>query len=162
MSEERELKAGELETDDVLVRALNEADLEAVVRIDATASGRARREYYRDKVAASLRDSRLHMSLVAEVDGLVVGFLMSEMHYGEFGRAEPSAVIDSLAVHKDFRGRHVGAALMRQFVMNARAFGVEKIRTEVAWDALELVRFFSREGFHPGHRLVLERDIDDR
>jgi predicted N-acetyltransferase YhbS len=160
VSDDRELEAGKLETDDVLVRALKEGDLDAIVRIDATASGRTRREYYRDKVAASLRDSRVHMSLVAEVDGLVVGFLMSEMHYGEFGRAEPAAVIDSLAVHKDFRKRHVGAALMRQFVMNARAFGVEKIRTEVAWDALELVRFFSREGFHPGKRIVLERDLE--
>lgn len=162
MNEKRDMGAGELETDGVAVRTLVEGDLDAIVRIDASAVGRTRREYFRDKVAASLRDSRVHMSLVAEIDGVIAGFLMSDLHYGEFGRAEPSAVIDSLGVHKDFRNRHVGAALMRQFTMNARALGVERIRTEVAWDQLELVRFFSHHGFHPGPRLVLERDLEPR
>jgi ribosomal protein S18 acetylase RimI-like enzyme len=160
MSETQELGAGELATDGVVVRTLAEADLDAIVRIDASAFGRARREYYRDKVSASLRDSRVHMSLVAELDGLVVGFLMAQTHYGEFGRAEPAAVIDSLGVHKDFQKRHVGAALMRQFLMNVRALGVERVRTEVAWNDLDLVRFFDHAGFKPGSRIVLEREIE--
>src|SRR5262249_5451064 len=114
-------------------RSLEERDLDAIVRIDASATGRPRREYYRDKVEQSLTGSRLRTSLVAELDGLVVGFLMANTYYGEFGQPEPTVVIDSLGVHHDFRGKHVGAALMRQFLMNARALGVSRLRTEVGW-----------------------------
>jgi hypothetical protein len=39
----RELGAGELETDDIVVRNLEERDLDAIVRIDASETGRSRR-----------------------------------------------------------------------------------------------------------------------
>jgi N-acetylglutamate synthase-like GNAT family acetyltransferase len=68
-------------------------------------------------------------------------------------------VIDSLGVHKDFQGRHVGAALMRQFLMNARALGVSRLRTEVGWNEVDLIRFFDRHGFKHGGRLVLEAEL---
>jgi ribosomal protein S18 acetylase RimI-like enzyme len=84
---------------------------------------------------------------------------MASTYYGEFGELEPTSVIDSLGVHKDFQHRHVGAALMRQFVMNARALGVAKLRTEVAWNDVELLRFFDRHGFKHGGRLVLESEV---
>lgn len=151
-----------LESDAVPVRNLSEADLEAVVRIDAKAMGRRRVEYYRDKVAAALRDSRIHVSLAAELDGMVVGFLMGDLHYGEFGRAEPSAIIDSVGVHPDYAKRGVARALLRQFVANVRALGGEHVRTEVAWNDHGLMGFFDRCGFVPGRRLVLELDIRDR
>jgi ribosomal protein S18 acetylase RimI-like enzyme len=150
---------GLLPTDEVVVRSLEARDLDAIVRIDASATGRTRREYYRDKVDACLRGSRLRTSLVAEVDGMVVGFLMATTHYGEFGQPEPTSVIDSLGVHRSFQHRHVGAALMRQFIMNARALGVCKLRTEVGWNEVELIRFFDRHGFRHGGRMVLESEI---
>lgn len=156
---ERELGPGRLDTDDVLVRTLNEKDLESIVGIDAAAMGRRRHEYYRDKVTAALRDSRMRMSLVAELDGVVVGFLMAQLHYGEFGRPEPTAVLDSIGVHPEWREHHVGKALMRQFAMNAKALGVEVVRTEVSWDDFSLLAFLRREGFAPGQRLVLERKL---
>jgi ribosomal protein S18 acetylase RimI-like enzyme len=154
-----DLGQGLLSTDTVLVRALEEKDLDAIVRIDASATGRPRREYYRDKVQQSLTGSRLRTSLVAELDGIVVGFLMAATYYGEFGQPEPTVVIDSLGVHNDFRHRHVGAALMRQFLMNARALGVSRLRTEVGWNEVDLIHFFDRHGFKHGGRLVLEADL---
>ncbi len=149
-----------LESDAIPVRNLVEADLEAIVRIDAKAMGRRRVEYYRDKLAAALRDSRIHVSLAAEADGMVVGFLMGDLHYGEFGRAEPSVIIDSVGVHPDYAKRGVGRALMRQFVANVRALGAEQVRTEVAWNDVALLGFLDRCGFVPGRRLVLELDVD--
>lgn len=151
-----------LESDAIPVRNLTEADLEAIVRIDAKAMGRRRVEYYRDKVAAVLRDSRIHVSLVAEQDGMVVGFLMGDLHYGEFGRAEPSVIIDSVGVHPDYAKRGVGRALMRQFVANVRALGAEQVRTEVAWNDVGLLGFLDRCGFAPARRLVLELDVAER
>jgi ribosomal protein S18 acetylase RimI-like enzyme len=150
-------EAGRIDTDDVAVRSLAEGDLDSIVRIDANAVGRARRDYYRDRVTAALRDSRIRASLVAEVDGLVVGFLMATMHYGEFGRPEPAAVIDAIGVDPAFRGRKVAKALLRQFLMNAAALGVERVQTEVRWDDVDLVGFFSSQAFRPAGFVVLER-----
>jgi ribosomal protein S18 acetylase RimI-like enzyme len=153
------MNEGRLDTDHVLVRSLEERDLDAIVRIDASSTGRTRREYFRDKVAASLGGSRLRTSLVAELDGMVVGFLMATTYYGEFGQPEPTAVIDSVGVHRDFQRQKVGAAMMRQFLINARALGVARLRTEVAWNQVDLIRFFDRHGFKHGGRLVLESDL---
>jgi len=158
---------GRLDTDDVLVRTLEEKDLEAIVRIDAAAVVRRRQEYYQDRVKAALFDTRIHTSLVAELappgqeSKAVVGFLMSTNYYGEFGRPEPTAVIEALGVVPELRGHHVGEALMRQFVMNARALRVDRIRTEVAWNEFDLLRFFDKSGFVPSSRLVLERVLED-
>lgn len=150
---------GVLETDAVLVRELRASDLEAVVRIDALRSGRARREYYQGKLEEA-RAARPRISLAAELDGRLVGFLLGRLYYGEFGLPEPTAVIDSLGVDPASSGKHVGRALMRQLRGNLRALSIESIRTEVEWDAHELLAFLARQGFRPAPRLCLELRLD--
>ncbi len=148
-----------LEREPVDVRVLRVSDLEGIVRIDAIAMGRRRIEYYRDKLRAALENSHMRVSLVAEADGMVIGFLMASLHYGEFGRLETCAIVDSIGVHPEYRHRSVGRALMRQFLANVRALGVEQVRTEVAWNDFALLGFLDRHGFTPGRRLVLELDL---
>ena len=65
---------GILETDRTLVRLMNEHDLEAIVKIDAAASGRRRPRYFELMLERSVKQAALQVSLAAEVDGRVVGF----------------------------------------------------------------------------------------
>jgi ribosomal protein S18 acetylase RimI-like enzyme len=157
---ETEIAPGVLDTDAVLVRELRAADLDAIARIDEKIGGRSRRKYFEVKIDAVLRDTGVKISLVAELDGAVAGFLMGSVYYGEFGLPEPAATIDTIGVHPGFRGRKVGKALMRQLVMNMRALGIESIETQVAWDDWDLVRFLAHEGFEPAPRLSLRRRLD--
>lgn len=157
---ETEIAPGVLDTDAVLVRELRASDLDAIARIDEKIGGRSRRKYFEVKIDSVLRDTGVKISLVAEMDGAVAGFLMGSVYYGEFGRPEPAATIDTIGVHPDFRGRKVGKALMRQLVMNMRALGIESIETEVAWDDWDLLRFLAHEGFEPAPRLSLRRTLD--
>jgi ribosomal protein S18 acetylase RimI-like enzyme len=150
---------GVLDTDAVLVRALRAEDLEAIVRIDEKVGGRSRRKYFETKIASVLRDTGVTISLAAELDGILAGFLMGSVYYGEFGLPEPSATIDTIGVHPDFRGRKVGKALLRQLVMNLRALGIESLETLVAWNDWELLRFLEHEGFEPAPRLCLRRRL---
>lgn len=150
---------GELPTDDVLVRQLREGDLAAIVRVDKKAMGRPREEYYQAKLGRVLNDGKLQTSLVAEIDGIVVGFVLAALHYGEYGQAEPVAVIDSIGVEPAFRGKHIGDALMRQLEMNLRALRVERLETQVDWTQLELLGFLARRGFGPSTRLCLQLDL---
>jgi predicted N-acetyltransferase YhbS len=156
---DRDLEPGALETDAVLVRTLEERDVESIIRIDELAMGRRRGEYFRDRVRTTLHDHALKMSLVSELDDHVVGFLIGSVFYGDFGRAEPIATLDAVGVHPEYRNRHVGKALLRQFVANAHAIGVSDLRTEVNWNDFVLLEFLHRNGFAPSGRLVLERKV---
>ncbi|HXI03440.1 MAG TPA: GNAT family N-acetyltransferase [Candidatus Saccharimonadales bacterium] len=150
---------GTLDTDDVAVRTLRDEDLDAIVRIDERIGGRSRRKYFEVKLAAALRETGVRISLVAELDGAVAGFLLGSVYYGEFGRPEPAATIDTIGVHPDFRGRKVGKALMRQLEMNMKALGIENLETQVAWNEWDLLRFLETQGFEPAPSICLRRRL---
>jgi ribosomal protein S18 acetylase RimI-like enzyme len=144
----------------VRVRGLHPEDFDAVVSIDAKNVGRRREEFFRVKLAENLAATGVRISLAAEIqDGrasLFVGFLLARVFYGEFGRTEPAAALDTIAVHPDFQGRGVGAALLDQLKKNLRGLGVGSIQTEVSWDDPRLMSFFQHEGFRPAARLALD------
>lgn len=151
---------GALETDAIPVRTLRESDLNAVVAIDAASSGRRRPRYFELMLERAVKHAALQVSLVAEMDGRVVGFLLATLYYGEFGVAEPTCSLEAIGVDPRYRGRHVGRALMRQLRLNLGALRISTLRTEVAWDDLELLAFFKREGFVLAGRLCLESPLN--
>ena len=151
---------GFLDTDAIRVRNLEEGDLDSVVTIDARSSGRRRPEYFGLMLQRALERRNLHVSIVAELDRRVVGFLIGSVFYGEFGVMEPAATIDAIGVDPEYRGRHVGKALLRQLRLNLGALRVATIRTEVSRDDVELLAFFEHEGFAPSNRLCLETLVD--
>ncbi len=151
---------GTLETDAVVVRSLRAEDLPTVVAIDQRAAGRKRGHYFERLFERARRDSDIHLSLVAELDERVVGFVVATVFYGEFGVMEPSATLDAIGVDPETRRRRVGDALVRQLRLNLGALRVTRLRTEVAWDDLALLAFFRDQGFKPAARLCLELPID--
>jgi len=154
-----ELTSGSLPTDTIVVRSAGEADLDAIVRVDAAAGGISRTQYLYRRLKMALGEGGIRLALVGEVDGSVVGFVLAAVDYGEFGRTVPSAVIDAIGVHPDFRGHHIGAALFRQVEMQLVALGIESVRTEVAWDQVELLGFFRHAGYVPAPRLCLQKTL---
>jgi ribosomal protein S18 acetylase RimI-like enzyme len=141
------------------MRPLAAGDLEAVIAIDAAVGGARRTEFFRAKIRRAVEDSSLQMSLACELDGMVAGFLLASFHFGEFGLAEPTAVIEAIGVHPEYGGRGVGRALLEQLETNLAALGVEALRTEVDWRQLELLGFFAACGFGPSARLCLEKRL---
>jgi len=160
MTTERELEPGILETDAILVRAMQEKDLNAIVAIDAQASGRRRPSYFELMLQRAIKQASLQISLVAELEGRVVGFLIGSVYYGEFGVVEPTASVDAIGVDSRYRGHRVGRAMMRQLRNNLGALRISTLRTEVDWDNFDLVAFFRSEGFSPAPRLCLETLVD--
>ena len=151
---------GILETDGTLVRVMNQHDLEAVVKIDAAASGRRRPRYFELMLERAVKQAALQVSLAAEVDGRVVGFAIVSLYYGEYGVSEPTASLDAIGVDPANRGQHVGKALLRQLRLNLSALRVTTLRTEVSWDNFDLLAFFKKEGFSLARRLCLECALD--
>ena len=153
-------ETGVLETDAVLVRTMRQDDLNAIVAIDAAASGRRRPRYFELMLQRSITQAGLQISLVAEVESRVVGFVIGSLYYGEYGVAEPSASIDAISVDPGVRGKSVGKAMMRQLRLNLGALRIATLRTEVSWDHFGLLAFFRRQGFRPSSRLCLECSLD--
>ena len=150
------VESADVELATVTVRNLRHTDLPDVVRIDALASGRNRSSYFELMLMRALNFAGLQMSLVAEIDEQIVGYLIVSLYYGEYGLTEPTASVDAIGVHPELRRNRVAHALMQQFRSNAAAIGVGIVRTEVEWDGFDLLAFFKSEGFGPAKRICLE------
>jgi ribosomal protein S18 acetylase RimI-like enzyme len=141
------------------VALLTQGDLEGIARVDRRVTGRDRRGYLCRSHAEALADSALRVSLVAKADGAVSGFVMARLDYGDFGRAEPVAVIDTLGVDP-LRAHHgIGRALLSQLFVNLAALRVERVETAVAPGNLDLLGFFYSAGFRPGERLAFVKRL---
>lgn len=147
----------ELETA-IVVRSLRKEDVEAIIDIDAAGSRRRRPLYFRN-IFERASYSPMQVSLVAEMDGIVAGYLLASVYYGEYGIAEPTASIDAIGVRPDMRRQRVAHELMEQLRANLAALGVTTFRTEVSWSNFELLGFFRNEGFAPAARLCLELNL---
>ncbi len=140
-----------------IMRVLKKGDLEGIVAIDTRITNQNRREYYARKIDTITDPERsINTSIVAELDGKVVGFIMGDVYFGEFGIPETSATIDTLGVDPSIQNKGLASELLDQFMMNMKAAGVNKVYTLVNWDDFALEKFFSRHKFVPSKRINLE------
>ena len=147
---------GPLARDRIPVRSMAERDLRALIAIDRRITGRDRSVYFERKLAEALHESDVRVSLVAERDGVPVGFIMARVDIGEFGRVEPTAVMDTIGVDPDHRGQGVGRALISQLLVNLMTLRVERVRSEVDWRDRQLLGFLDHCGFCPAQQLCFE------
>ena len=150
---------GPLARDRIPVRGMKQTDLDRLGQIDARITGRDRRGYLERKLEEALHESDVRVSLVAEVDGEPAGFIMARVDFGAFGRVEPVAVLDTIGVDPDRRGRGVGRALLSQLLINLATLRVERIRTELGWNEHEILQFLDACGFRPAQTLCLQYAI---
>lgn len=150
---------GPLARDRIPVRSMNANDLAALVEIDRRITGGERVKYFERKLADALTDSDVRVSLVAELDGVPVGFVMARVDLGEFGRVDTTAVLDTIGVHPDYQNRGVGRALISQLLTNLGTLRVENVRTEVDWNDRELLAYLDRCGFRPSQQLCFDRRL---
>lgn len=141
----------------ITTRPVEPTDLDAVVRIDEKLSGHPRKEYWQRRLELSLLRPPW-MSLVAETDGRVVGFVFGWVGESEFGIAEPTAWLDLIGVDPPYRGRGVGQALVERFVGSGRELrAIGKVATLIDLDQADIREFFLRLGFRHGPMIQMEK-----
>lgn len=151
---------GPLARDRIPVRSMAAKDLAALVAIDGRITGHERPAYFERKLADALTESDVRVSLVAELDGVPVGFIMARVDLGEFGRVDSTAVLDTIGVHPDYQHGGVGHALISQLLTNLGTLRVENLRTEVDWNDKELIAYLDGCGFRPSQQLCFDRALD--
>ena len=144
---------------DVIVRNIEPTDLAAVVRIDEKLSGHTRKDYWRQRLDLSaLRPP--WMSLAAETDGRLAGFMFGWVGESEFGIAHPTAWVDLIGVDPPYRGHGVARALVDRFVTTARDLrAVEKVATLIDLGQADVREFFLKLGFQHGPMIQMEHRL---
>ncbi len=155
----------------VKIRALTEDDLESIVEIDRNVLGESRREYWMRKI--SYTDIYPRPSLVAEVGGKVVGFILGYVSGWEFGVPDTVGWIDTIGVDPAYQRRGIGKILIKEFIENLKRTGKEErpeakkskiegvniIYTLVKGTDWNLLQFFHAMGFKRGDMINLELKI---
>lgn len=143
----------------ITIRSLEPPDLEALIRIDERLTGQTRKEYWAKRLELSaLRPP--WMSLVAELDNRVAGFLFGWTTESEFGIPVPTGWIDLIGVDPPYRGRGVAQALVERFLAAGRELrAIEKVITLIDLARTDVREFFLKAGFRHGPLIQLEREV---
>ncbi len=149
-----------LSRDIIPIRSMTAEDIPEMIAIDRRITRRDRTKYFHRKAAEVLEESGVRVSLVADLDGRIAGFVMARVDFGEFGRTEPEGVIDTIAVDPADAHGGIGGALISQLLVNLASLRVERVRTELAWDNFVLMSFLRHAGFVPSQRLSFARPVD--
>jgi ribosomal protein S18 acetylase RimI-like enzyme len=99
------------------------------------------------------------VSFSAELDGKIVGYMISYIVFGGFG-LEKSAWIATLGVDPKYMGQGIGRLLAEKLLTVYREKGIDYIFTTVRWDSVDLLSFFKTLGFDRSEFIHLTKKLE--
>jgi predicted N-acetyltransferase YhbS len=141
----------------VKLRVLTMRDLDTVADIDESLLGTRRVEYWETRLEKA--ETSGVPSLVAEVDGKVVGFILGSASGWEYGIPENVAWIDTLGVRNEYKRKGIARLLFKEMFSMFKKVGVDTIYVFVNWKDWDLLQFFDKMGFKRGDMINLEMKI---
>jgi predicted N-acetyltransferase YhbS len=144
--------------ENVKIRPLRKEDLEAIVEIDEKVLGERRKDYWEKKLRL-MNEKSSEVSLVAEVEGNVLGFILGDVSGWEFGVPDTIGWIDTIGVDPVYQKKGLATALTHELIQRLKAIGAKTIYTLVSWDGWDLLQFFHAMGFTRGDMINLELKI---
>jgi len=140
------------------IRPLKKGDLGTIIEIDEKVLGENRKDYWKRKFSL-MNDKASKVSLVAEMEGKVVGFILGDVSGWEFGVPDTVGWIDTIGIDPAYQKRRLATALANEVINNLKALGVRTIYTLINWDDWDLLQFFHAMGFSRGDMINLELKI---
>ena len=95
-------------------------------------------------------------SFVAELNGRLIGFMISYILTGSFGMEE-SAWIAVLGVESQYMGQGIGKRMAEEIFRFYKEKGIENIYTSVRWDSTDLLSFFKTLNFDRSNFINLKK-----
>jgi len=129
----------------VNIRPMTRSDIHAVLALDrGIGKGRGFLSY--KDMAATDPGGPLDLSFVAEVEGKLVGFIMTRLAYLMIPFTEV-CIIQGILTDPAYQGRGVGSELVRRLLDYCQAEGINTIRALVPERNKELQHFVETHGF---------------
>lgn len=139
------------------IRKIEFEDADEIKKIQSSITDTAASIDFRRIIKHQLQTNE-GISYVAEIEGRVVGFIISYFVYGGFG-LEKSAWITSFGVHPDFMAKGIGKALALKVFKVYKEMGIKNIFSSVPWDSVDLLSFFKTIGFNRSSLINLRKDL---
>jgi len=95
-------------------------------------------------------------SFVAEIEGKVVGYMISYILSGSFGM-DKNAWIAQFGVDPKYMGQGIGKGLAEEIFKFYKGRGINTIFTSVRWDSTDLLSFFKTLGFDRSNFINLRK-----
>ena len=137
------------------VRTMTKGDLDSIVEIDTKVLGESRRDYWATKIVKQAETRPPDASLVSEIDGKVVGFILGEVSGWEFKVPNNIGWIDTIGIDPDYQNRGIAKVLSSALIVNLKNYNVDTIYTLVNWNDWDLLQFFHAMGFSRGDMINL-------
>lgn len=142
----------------VSIREIRVDDTQAIQEIRIGISEEDAQVDFQKLVEQHISEGNGQTSLVAEVNGKVVGYMISTTLYAGFGIGK-SAWIMSFGVHPDHMGQGIGLKLANRICDIYKAKGVSSIYSSVMWDSIDVLSFFKKLGFKRSEFINLKKDL---
>ena len=150
----------------VKIRPLSLDNIKDIVRIEKRIEGKLgiineeRMEYLKEATRYNIERSDPMMSLGAELDENIVGFIIGEIRIWEFGIGEKTGWIRILGVDPDFQRRGIGRKLGEALLEHLERRGIKRVRTMAEWYTGDLISFFKSLGFNMLNMIPLEKELN--
>lgn len=144
------------------VRELRADDLDRVTRIDALHTGERKSQYWKRVLREFLQDDGevLRVGLAAELEGVLVGYLLGEVRAFEFG-SEACGWIFAIGVEPGHLRRGIASTLLAAACRRFAEAGISCVRTMVRRNDVPVLSFFRANGFVGGSFVQLELDLGE-
>ena len=141
----------------IKIRQLELQDKNAIFEIqEAITKHKADKDW--EQLVEGYINNSVETSLVAEMDGKVVGFMLGDIKVYGFG-APRSGWIEVIGVHPRHMGEGIGKLLGNALITIFKKKKVKHIFTSVRWDSGDLLAFFKSIGFDRSDFINLEKKI---
>jgi ribosomal protein S18 acetylase RimI-like enzyme len=143
--------------DKLLIRKIELEDADQISEIQSAITNTAAGIDFRQIIEQQLQRDE-DIGYVAEIDGRVVGFIISSFVYGGFG-LEKSAWITNFGVHPDCMAEGIGKSLANELFKVYKQKGIKNIFSSVPWDSVDILSFFKTLGFDRSSLINLRKDL---
>jgi ribosomal protein S18 acetylase RimI-like enzyme len=143
---------------DVVTRRMRKEDAEGISRIDAAITKTPGRLDFKRIVEEEVKRA-VDASFVAEVNGKLVGYMISYVTSGNFG-ADKCAWVAMFGVDPKLMGQGIGQKLAEEIFKFHKSEGITDIFTSVRWDSTDILSFFKTLGFERSDFINLRKILD--
>lgn len=142
---------------DIKIRQLELTDKKAIFCIQEAITKQKAEKDWAQLVESYIKNSG-ETSIVAEMDGEVVGFMLGDIKPYGFG-VPKSGWIEVIGVQPRRMGSGIGKKLGNELIRIFKNKKVKHIFTSVRWDSGDLITFFKSIGFDRSNFTNLERKL---
>jgi ribosomal protein S18 acetylase RimI-like enzyme len=141
----------------ILIRRFKKGDAPCLKKIEEAITKKTSTIDFK-RVVKEVLERDADASFVAEVDGRVVGYMISHLASGNFG-LDKSAWIAMFSVEPKFMGQGIGKRLSEEIFKVYKEQGITNVFTSVRWDSIDILSFFKSIGFERSDFIHLWRGL---